>query len=580
VSATTANAANFTDGLLEADFAIIPATLSLVPPASFAYNGTAKSYTTTLPLLGGVTFSYSGREGTIYGPTTVAPTAPGTYRVTATVPSSGNYLISGSLTADFAITSVTVGSTPWAPLQVSSDTVLPLAVPLADFVWIKGLACDGTNYFINNRATAVMVYRPDGSLISSHPVSNLSTDCNQMAYAGGYLFARKNSQLYRISTNDWSSSLVTVSTGYLNSGSFYMTGDLFDTPDGKIGIIGPVSGGAFQVRLYTVSSNGLSLTWERDYTVNDTWTPDEHGTACDGIFLYRMSGSSGYKAYRLATGTVAYDGTGWTKPSAIVEPTFVARNHRTGQILVGDWRASRLIVSSASPQMGLLAPASLVFDGNRKECEVARIGSLDYTFSYRGANLTAYGPSSTAPVNAGDYLFTVTAPDSAYVAPSPLAFTIQPVATLSTNIILTAPSLSYNGYGKAYTASAPGVTGFTYTYTGTNTTVYGPSTNAPTNVGSYVVTATALSSSNFTTYRTASFTITQSSSTSNNITLVPPASLFYDGSGKAFSALGGSGFTYSYVGTGSTVYASSAAAPTNAGTYAVTATLVDPGYSN
>ncbi|NDA26828.1 MAG: hypothetical protein EBZ05_08350, partial [Verrucomicrobia bacterium] len=326
VSATTANAANFTDGLLEADFAIIPATLSLAPPTSFAYSGTAKSYTTTLPFLSGVTFSYTGRESTIYGPTTVAPTAPGTYRVTATVPSSGNYLISGSLTADFAITSAMVGSTPWAPLQVSSDTVLPLAGSAT----IAGLACDGTNYFINNRATAVMVYRPDGSLISSHPVSNLSTDCNQMAYAGGYLFARKNSQLYRISTNDWSSSLVTVSTGYLNSGSFYMTGDLFDTPDGKIGIMGPVSGGVFQVRLYAVSSNGLSLTLDRDYTVKDTWAPEERGTACDGIFLYRMSASSGYKAYRLTTGTVAYDGTGWTKPSAIVSPTFVARNHRTG----------------------------------------------------------------------------------------------------------------------------------------------------------------------------------------------------------------------------------------------------------
>ncbi|NDF17368.1 MAG: hypothetical protein EB079_05320 [Verrucomicrobia bacterium] len=472
-----------------------------------------------------------------------------------------------------------MGSTPWAPLQVSSDTVLPLAGSAT----IVGLACDGTNYYVNRGGTAVMVYRPDGSLISSNPVSNLRADCNQMAFAGGYLFARKDSQLYRISTNDWSSSLVTVDASYpMLTANGYMSGSLFDTPDGKIGVMGPVSGGTFPVRLNTVSSNGLSLTWNRDNTVKDTWAPDERGTACDGIFLYRMSASSGYKAYRLTTGTVAYDGTGWTKPSAIVSPTFVARNHRTGQILVGDgWpTANRLIVSSASPQMGLLAPASLVFDGNRKECEVARIGSLDYTFSYRGANLTAYGPSSTAPVNAGDYLFTVTAPDSAYVAPSPLAFTIQPVATLSTNIILTAPSLSYNGYGKAYTASAPGVTGFTYTYTGTNTTVYGPSTNAPTNVGSYVVTATALSSSNFTTYRTASFTITQGSSTSNSITLVPPTSLFYSGTGKAFSALGGAGFTYSYVGTGSTVYASSAAAPTNAGTYAVTATLVDPGYSN
>ncbi|NBN93626.1 MAG: hypothetical protein EBV35_07345, partial [Betaproteobacteria bacterium] len=577
LSVTTSQASHFTDGVLNVDFAVTPATLSLAPPTSFAYSGTAKSYTTTLPLLSGVTFSYSGRESTIYGPTTVAPTAPGTYRVTATVPSSGNYLISGSLTADFAITSATVGSTPWAPLQVSSDTVLPLAGSAT----IVGLACDGTNYYVNRGGTAVMVYRPDGSLISSNPVSNLRADCNQMAFAGGYLFARKDSQLYRISTNDWSSSLVTVDASYpMLTANGYMSGSLFDTPDGKIGVMGPVSGGTFPVRLYTVSSNGLSLTWNRDNTVKDTWAPDEHGTACDGAFLYRMSASSGYKAYRLSRGTVAYDGTGWTKPSVIVNPTFVTRNHRTGQILVGDYRGSRLIVSSASPQLGLLAPASLVFDGNPKECEVARIGTVDYTFTYRGANPTAYGPSSTAPVNAGDYLFTATSLDSAYTAPDPLAFTILPAATLSTNIILTAPSLSYNGYGKAYTASAPGVTGFTYTYTGTNTTVYGPSTNAPTNVGSYVVTATALSSSNFTTYRTASFTITQGSSTSNSITLVPPTSLFYSGTGKAFSALGGAGFTYSYVGTGSTVYASSAAAPTNAGTYAVTATLVDPGYSN
>ncbi|NDE54857.1 MAG: hypothetical protein EB069_09850, partial [Actinobacteria bacterium] len=466
LSVTTSQASHFTDGVLNVDFAVTPATLSLAPPTSFAYSGTAKSYTTTLPLLSGVTFSYSGRESTIYGPTTVAPTAPGTYRVTATVPSSGNYLISGSLTADFAITSATVGSTPWAPLQVSSDTVLPLAGSAT----IVGLACDGTNYYVNRGGTAVMVYRPDGSLISSNPVSNLRTENNQMAFAGGYLFARSDYQLYRISTNDWSSSLVTVDTSHLNVGSGYMTGNLFDTPDGKIGIIGPVSGGALQVRLYSVSSNGLSLTLDRDYTVKDTWAPDEHGTACDGIFLYRMSGFSGYKAYRLKTGTVAYDGTGWTKPSAIVNPTFVARNHRTGQILVGDYRGSRLIVSSASPQLGLLAPASLVFDGNPKECEVARIGTVDYTFTYRGANPTAYGPSSTAPVNAGDYLFTATSLDSAYTAPDPLAFTILPAATLSTNIILTAPSLSYNGYGKAYTASAPGVTGFTYTYTGTNTT--------------------------------------------------------------------------------------------------------------
>ncbi|NBS79612.1 hypothetical protein EBS57_07355, partial [bacterium] len=530
VSVTTSQASHFTDGVLNVDFAVTPATLSLAPPTSFAYSGTAKSYTTTLPFISGVTFSYSGRESTIYGPTTVAPTIPGSYRVTATVPSSGNYLISGSLTADFAITSITVGSTPWAPLQVSSDTVLPLAGSAT----IVGLACDGTNYFINRGGTAVMVYRPDGSLISSNPVSNLRADNNQMAFAGGYLFARKDSQLYRISTNDWSSSLVTVDASYplLSAGS-YMTGSLFDTPDGKIGVMGPVFGGAFKVRMYTVSSNGLTLTWNRDYTINDTWAPDEHGTACDGTFLYRMSMTTGYKAYRLTTGTVAYDGTGWTKPSVIVNPTFVTRNHRTGQILVGDYRASRLIISSASPQMGLLAPASLVFDGNRKECEVARIGSLDYTFSYRGVNLTAYGPSSTAPVNAGDYLFTVTAPDSAYIAPDPLAFTIQPAVILSTNITLTAPSLSYNGDGKAYTASAPGVTGFTYTYTGRAGTSYGPSTVAPTDAGSYTVTA-SINEANYTGTKSLDFAIAKATPT---ITSIPTTSAISYGQSLTSSSL-------------------------------------------
>jgi len=530
VSATTANASNFTDGLLETDFAITPATLSLAPPTSFAYSGTVKSYTTTLPFISGVTFSYSGRESTIYGPTTVAPTIPGSYRVTATVPSSGNYLNSGSLTADFAITSITVGSTPWAPLQVSSDTVLPLAGSAT----IVGLACDGTNYYVNRGGTAVMVYRPDGSLISSNPVSNLRADNNQMAFAGGYLFARKDSQLYRISTNDWSSSLVAVDSAYplLSAGS-YMTGSLFDTPDGKIGVMGPVIGGAFKVRMYTVSSNGLTLTWNRDYTVNDTWAPDEHGTACDGTFLYRLSMTTGYKSYRLTTGTVAYNGTGWTKPSAIGNPTFVARNHRSGQILVGDYQGSRLIVSSASPQMGLLAPASLVFDGNRKECEVARIGSLDYTFTYRGVNLTAYGPSSTAPVNAGDYLFTVTAPDSAYIAPDPLAFTIQPAVISSTSIILTAPSLIYNGDGKAYTASAPGVTGFTYTYTGRAGTSYGPSTVAPTDAGSYTVTA-SINDANYTGMKSLDFAIAKATPT---ITSIPTTSAISYGQSLTSSSL-------------------------------------------
>ncbi|NBS14919.1 MAG: hypothetical protein EBT57_08980, partial [Verrucomicrobia bacterium] len=392
--------------------------------------------------------------------------------------------------------------------------------------------------------------------------------------------ARKDSQLYRISTNDWSSSLVTVDASYplLSAGS-YMTGSLFDTPDGKIGVMGPVSGGTFPVRLYTVSSNGLSLTWNRDYTINDTWAPDEHGTACDGTFLYRMSFTTGYKSYRLTTGTVAYDGTGWTKPSAIGNPTFVARNHRTGQIFVGDYQGSRLIVSSASPQLGLLAPASLVFDGNRKECEVARIGTVDYTFSYRGANLTPYGPSTTAPVNAGDYLFTATSLDLAYTAPAPLAFTIAPAP-----ITLIPPtSLIYSGTGKAFGASAVGSPEIAFSYQGTNGTSYGPSATAPVNAGNYLVSATALTGgANFATAVT-NFTISPAPIPSDSITLTAPSNLVYSATPKVCTAtaVGITNFTYTYQGTNGTTYGPTTNAPSQVGNYTVLVTTPssDPNFT-
>lgn len=576
VSATTAQAANFTDGTVQADFAITPATLSLNPPTSFAYSGGAKAYTTTLPFLPGVTFSYTGRESTIYGPSALAPSAPGAYRVTATVPSSDDYLVSGSLSADFTITVAMVGSTPWAPLQTSTDSLLPLAGSST----LLGIACDGTNLFVNHAGTQVRVYRPDGSLISSQPVSNLRSENNQLAFAGGYLFARKDSQLYRISTNDWSSSLVAVDAGYpLLAGGAYMTGSLFDTPDGKLGVVGPVIGGTVKVRLYQVASNGLALTWNRDYTLNDTWAPDEHGTACDGVFLYRMSFTTGYKSYRLASGAVAHDGTAWAKPSTIGNPTFVTRNHRTGQILVGDYRASQILVSSASPQLGLLAPVPAVFDGIAKEAQVVRIGTNEYAYSYRGASGTSYGPSTNAPTNAGSYLFLATSQDLAYQAPGPLAFTIHPAP-----LVLTAPTnLVYNGSGKAFTATAVGSPDVELSYEGTNGTSYGPTLSPPVNAGNYQVTAAALAGGANYAASTTNFTITPAAIPSDSITVTAATNLVYNAAPKPCTATapGITNFTFTYQGTNTTTYGPSTNAPTNAGSYRVLVTTptTDPNYS-
>lgn len=71
---------------------------------------------------------------------------------------------------------------------------------------------------------------------------------------------------------------------------------------------------------------------------------------------------------------------------------------------------------------------------------------------------------------------------------------------------LTAGDITLTRNGNAYTASAAGVGGFTYSYAGRNTTSYGPSTDAPTADGEYTVTAT-VNDSNFTGSKSEDYTI-------------------------------------------------------------------------
>ncbi|NCV86932.1 MAG: hypothetical protein EBW14_13935, partial [Oxalobacteraceae bacterium] len=168
---------------------------------------------------------------------------------------------------------------------------------------IQGIACDGTRIFVNSSSTEIHVYDLQGALLGSHAVTNLATGNNQMAFANGYLFARNGDTLYRISTADWSSTPVAVDGARpLLTCAWWMYGSLFDTPDGKLGVMGPTLDGQFTVRLYQLSSDGLTLTWEKDQVFSDPWATDEHGMACDGFYFYRMSMLDGCRVYDLESG--------------------------------------------------------------------------------------------------------------------------------------------------------------------------------------------------------------------------------------------------------------------------------------
>ncbi|NBU68954.1 MAG: hypothetical protein EBS49_04955 [Verrucomicrobia bacterium] len=111
---TLSASANYDLQFSGADLTITPAPLSspataitLTPPADFTYNGSGKGFAGSASGVAGFTFVYEGINGTVYGPSSTPPTAPGSYRVTGSA--TGNYSGSKSTTFTIGRKPVTIG---------------------------------------------------------------------------------------------------------------------------------------------------------------------------------------------------------------------------------------------------------------------------------------------------------------------------------------------------------------------------------------------------------------------------------------------------------------------------------------
>ncbi|HVU16558.1 MAG TPA: MBG domain-containing protein [Candidatus Didemnitutus sp.] len=217
--------------------------------------------------------------------------------------------------------------------------------------------------------------------------------------------------------------------------------------------------------------------------------------------------------------------------------------------------------ASASVSLGALAAN---YDGSAKPVSVMTTPSgIAYAITYNG--------SSTVPGNAGSYAVSASITDPNYSGSASGTLVIAPAA-----LTVTAANAS-RAYGDANPTFSAAVSGFVGTDTSAVVSGAPSITSTATstsNVGNYAITPTlgTLSASNyvFTSFVPGTLTISQASATIS----LGALSATYSGSANAVTA------TTTPTGLGVAVtYDGNSAAPTNAGSYAIAATVTDSNYS-
>lgn len=202
-------------------------------------------------------------------------------------------------------------------------------------------------------------------------------------------------------------------------------------------------------------------------------------------------------------------------------------------------------------------------------------GAIQY--SYVGTNGTVYGPSNKPPTEPGTYALIATVEaDANYDGATSAPYSFKIVKGPSKIVATGLQEYVYNGrtQGPA-TSVVTGSTGsVTYSYQGADGTVYGPTDKLPVNPGTYLLTATVAEDSYYSGAVSSpyAFVILKAPSV---IVVSGPVTYIQNGSpqGPSTSTVTGSNgaVTYSYVGTGGTIYGPSSTPPSNAGSYTVVA---------
>jgi PKD repeat protein len=516
-------------------------------PTTFTYNGSAQGPT--------ITPSVSGATYTTTGPLT--STAAGTYSIAVTA--TGNYTGTGAVSYTINAEPVTFTGSPLTFTYNGSAQGPTITVSPAN-----------ATYTTTGTATATAVGSYTETLTATGNYTGTKTISWTITPA-----AQSTVTISPVTqTITVGASITFTASGGSGTGA-YVWGGSSGATSSAVTFSTP---GIFTVTVYKAADANYSVsnTATATITVNKatatitlpTTTATYTGSP---IGLTATTGPAGLAV------TYSYTGTGGTTygPTS-TPPTGVGTYSVTATINNPNYNSTSatatLTITKATPVLAWATPASITYGTLLSSTQLDPTSSVPGTFVYSPA------AGAKLPVGTGETLTATFTPTDTkdYVSGGTVTTTIT-VTKAAATITLPTTTVTYTGSPVPVTATTgPAGLAVTYTYAGTGGTTYGPSSTPPTNAGSYSVTAT-INDPSYTGTVTAALTIAKAPATVNLANSIQ----YYTGSSITVTGTtvpANLKVTYSYTGTGSTVYGPSATGPTNVGTYSVTETVTDPNY--
>jgi uncharacterized delta-60 repeat protein len=590
VQANWSGDANFTAG----SSALVAFTINQVAPAVAAsaagitFNGTAYPNSDVSATVTGVdnaiisdgTLSYSyfdASENPLSGP----PTNAGSYYVSATFSGDTNYT-----SATSALTAFTIAqATPSVTASAAGITYNAAAYPNSDVtVTVTGV---GDSTISDGSVVSYTYYDSVGNQLSGAP-TNAGSYSVIAAWSGDANYIGGSSAKAPFTIGQ-ATPTVTASAANIT-----YTGMAYPNSDVTVSVTGvgnaPISDGSVSYTYYNQDMNQLSgpPTAAGTYSVIATWSGDANYASAqsnDVPFVINPVINNGQAIVTASAATITYNGSPY--PSSDITVTVTGTDDTPisdGSFTYAYFDASNNLLSGAPTNAGSYsvivtwsgdvnyASASSAQTPFTINQATATVSLSNLTQTYNGSPLSAtaatnpnglsvsitYNGSPTAPTTAGSYAVLATVNNPNYQGSASGTLLINKAAA---TVSLSSLTDTYNGSPQsAVVTTNPSGLSVNVTYNGSPT--------APTNAGSYAVVAT-VNNPNYQGSASGTFVIHQATAT---VTLSNLNQTYTGLPLSASAATNPNGLSVSIT------YNGSPTAPTNAGSYAVLASISNPNY--